>query len=69
MAMRKIDACCLASRAMSAISIGIQVIMPKTGTSQQPTPPPANDNSQAPRDPRQGPPPPPDMGKFVDKTA
>jgi hypothetical protein len=53
---------------MSVSSIGIQTIMPKTGTSAQQTPPqPANDNvaEDAPK-----PAPPPDgMGKFVDKTA
>ncbi len=54
---------------MSAISIGIQTIMPKTGTSPQETPPqPANDNAAA-RIPAGLAPPPPGMGKFVDKTA
>jgi hypothetical protein len=54
---------------MSAISIGIQTIMPKTGTSPQQTPPqPANDNGQGPASSKQTPPP-SGMGKFVDKTA
>jgi hypothetical protein len=55
---------------MGAISIGIQVIMPKTGTSQQPTPPqhqPANDNADASVTAAQAPPP-PGMGRLVDKT-
>jgi hypothetical protein len=57
---------------MSASSIGIQTIMPETGTSPQ-TPPPqpaANDNvADTSQDaaPKQAPPP-PGMGKFVDKT-
>jgi hypothetical protein len=56
---------------MIANSIGIQVIMPKTGTSPQTAPPPpANDNDSDSRTaaPKQAPPP-PGMGKFVDKTA
>ncbi|MEP7029969.1 MAG: hypothetical protein ABI830_03450 [Pseudolabrys sp.] len=56
---------------MSAISIGIQVIMPKTGTSPKDTPPPpANDNvaDDAPADSRRAPPP-PGMGRLVDKLA
>jgi hypothetical protein len=54
---------------MSASSIGIQTIMPETGTSPQTPPPPpappANDNvaDDAPKQP----PPPPGMGKFVDR--
>jgi len=55
---------------MCAVAIGIQTIMPKTGTSPQERPPqPANardaDNAQPPRQA----PPPPGMGKLVDKTA
>jgi hypothetical protein len=54
---------------MSAIRIGIQVIMPKTGTSQQQTPQQQAtdrdvDTSAAARQA----PPPPGMGKLVDKT-
>lgn len=53
---------------MSDSSIGIQLIMPKTGTAQQQQPPreaetQANDNTP----PRQAPPP-PGMGKLLDKT-
>jgi hypothetical protein len=58
---------------MGAISIGIQVIMPKTGTTPQSAPQQqANDRDadvapiEAKRVPP--PPPPPGMGKFVDKT-
>ena len=55
---------------MSASSIGIQTIMPETGTSPQTPPPqpqapPANDNV-ADDAPKQAPPP-PGMGKFVDR--
>lgn len=53
---------------MSISSIGIQVIMPKTGTAQQQQQQPAQDasaNDNAP--PRQAPPP-PGMGKLLDKT-
>jgi hypothetical protein len=59
---------------MSASSIGIQVIMPKTGTSPKETPPPpANDRNRetdtvaADAAAKQAPPP-PGMGKLVDKT-
>ena len=55
---------------MSASSIGIQVIMPKTGTSSQSTPTQqANDRdaNNAPVEAKQAPPP-PGMGKLVDKT-
>ena len=54
---------------MSANSIGIQVVMPKTGTSPQSQPQQqANE-----RDANEAPaatqaPPPPGMGKFIDKT-
>lgn len=55
---------------MSVTSIGIQVIMPKTGTSPKATPEQqANDRNanSAPVEAR--PAPPPGMGKLVDKTA
>lgn len=55
---------------MSASSIGIQTIMPKTGTSQQPpSQQPANDNDvdEATAAAKQAPPP-PGMGKLIDKT-
>ncbi len=54
---------------MSVSSIGIQVIMPKTGTSPQSAPQQqANDRDDAPTAAKQAPPP-PGMGKLVDKTA
>jgi hypothetical protein len=55
---------------MIADSIGIQVIMSKTGTTPQTAPPqpPANDNDSQGAAPKPAPPP-PGMGKFVDKTA
>jgi hypothetical protein len=55
---------------MSVTSIGIQVIMPKTGTSQQQTPPqPANDNRADNADAQRKPaPPPPGLGRHVDRT-
>jgi len=53
---------------MSASSIGIQVIMPKTGTSpQQPPEQPPNTRAADDTSARQAPPP-PGMGKLVDKT-
>ena len=53
---------------MSVSSIGIQVILPKTGTSPEQTPPqPANTREADDAPPRQAPPP-PGMGKLVDKT-
>jgi hypothetical protein len=55
---------------MSVISIGIQTIMSKTGTTQQSPPPqPANDNDAADASvaAKQAPPP-QGMGRFVDKT-
>lgn len=62
---------------MSISSIGIQTILPKTGTSQAPQQqPPANDNDSdtedaaidaADADAHQAPPP-PGMGQLVDKT-
>ena len=56
---------------MSISSIGIQTIMPKTGTSPKQTPPqPANErDTAASAAAKQAPPPPPGMGKFIDKTA
>jgi hypothetical protein len=60
---------------MNAISIGIQVVMPKTGTAPQSTPQQqANDREAvfAPVEAKPAtppPPPPPGMGKFVDKLA
>jgi len=56
---------------MSASSIGIQTIMPKTGTSPKSSPThQANDRDAniAPVEAKQAPPP-PGMGKLVDKTA
>jgi hypothetical protein len=54
---------------MSASSIGIQVIMPKTGTSpQSPPPPPSSDRDADASAAAQQAPPPPGMGKLVDKT-
>jgi len=53
---------------MSAISIGIQVIMPKTGTSPQTPPQPNDDESEFAAVVAQQAPPPPGMGKLVDKT-
>jgi hypothetical protein len=54
---------------MSAGSIGIQVIMPKTGTSPQQKNPPQQANAREADNatPKQAPPP-PGMGKLVDKT-
>jgi hypothetical protein len=59
---------------MSTSSIGIQVIMPRTGTTPKQTPPPqANDRDTdnaavvAEAVAKQAPPP-PGMGKLVDKT-
>jgi hypothetical protein len=55
---------------MSDGSIGIQIIMPKTGTSPKSTPAQQTNEREAEASPvaRQAPPP-PGMGKFVDKTA
>jgi hypothetical protein len=54
---------------MSITSIGIQVIMPKTGTSQQQTPPqPANDNLADNAAQNKPAPPPPGLGRHVDRT-
>jgi hypothetical protein len=54
---------------MSASSIGIQAIMPKTGTSPQQNPPQQADAPEADDAPPKQAPPPPGMGKLVDKTA
>jgi hypothetical protein len=55
---------------MSIGSIGVQVITPQTGTSPQSRPQSqANERERIqPADPKQAPPP-PGMGKYVDKTA
>jgi hypothetical protein len=53
---------------MNASSIGIQVIMPKTGTSPQQSPPQQANARDADNAPPKQAPPPPGMGKFVDKT-
>jgi hypothetical protein len=55
---------------MSISSIGVQVITPRTSTSPQTRPQQqANDRERIqPAEPKQAPPP-PGMGKFVDKTA
>jgi hypothetical protein len=54
---------------MSASSIGIQVIMPKTGTSPQQNPTEQANAREADSAPPKQAPPPPGMGKLVDKTA
>jgi hypothetical protein len=56
---------------MGVSSIGIQVIMPKTGTSPQQNPPQQTDEHDADEEPLAGrqSPPPPGMGKLVDRTA
>ena len=54
---------------MSASSIGIQVIMPKTGTSPQSAPQQqANERDADDAPAAKQAPPPPGMGKLVDKT-
>jgi hypothetical protein len=56
---------------MSVSSIGIQTILPKSGTPQQPPPPPqANDNDadDSAAD-KQAPPPAPGLGQKIDRTA
>ena len=55
---------------MSIGNIGVQVITPQTGTSPQSRPQSqANERERIqPVDPKQAPPP-PGMGKYVDKTA
>ncbi len=54
---------------MSDCSIGIQVIMPQTGTSPKSTPAQQANEREAATPPVNRAPPPPGMGKFVDKTA
>ena len=55
---------------MCAVTIGVQTIMPKTGTSPQETPPqPANTREADSAPQSKQAPPPPGMGKLVDKTA
>ena len=55
---------------MCAVTIGIQTIMPKTGTSPQNTPPqPASARETDSVPPVKQAPPPPGMGKLVDRTA
>ncbi len=59
------------SKSMSASSIGIQIIMPKTGTSPKTAPQQQANDREASRLPAEEPraPPPPGMGKLVDKVA
>jgi len=52
---------------MNVSTIGIQTIMPTTGTPQQKQQPPQPANDDIPVAARQAPPP-PGMGKLVDKT-
>ena len=56
---------------MCAVSIGIQIIMPKTGTSPKSTPTQQANEREADAAPVEAKraPPPPGMGKFVDKVA
>ena len=55
---------------MCVSSIGIQVIMPKTGTSPQSAPQQqSNDRDADNAPPPKHAPPPPGMGKLIDKTA
>ena len=60
---------------MSATTIGIQIIMPQTGTGPQQTPPPPSgserdsDRTVEAASTQKPPPPPPGMGKYVDKLA
>jgi hypothetical protein len=75
LALRKIETRALRSslderhRFMSDGSIGIQVIIPKTGTSPQSRPQQqANDREADNAPPAKQAPPPPGMGKLVDKT-
>jgi hypothetical protein len=68
--MHNIETCAPTFAFMAVSSIGIQIIMPKTGTSPKEMPPqPTNERGAAtPPVVRQAPPP-PGMGKLVDKTA
>jgi hypothetical protein len=60
---------------MGAATIGIQTIMPQTGTGPQQTPPPPSGNESDSTDtaaattPPKPAPPPPGMGKYVDRLA
>jgi hypothetical protein len=54
---------------MSCNSIGIQLIMPKTGTSPKETPEQQASERDAATQPVLKAPPPPGMGKIVDKVA
>jgi hypothetical protein len=54
---------------MSVSSIGIQIIMPKTGTSPQSAPQQQSNDREADNAPAPKQAPPPGMGKLVDKTA
>ena len=54
---------------MSCSSIGIQLIMPKTGTSPKETPEQQASERDAATQPVLKAPPPPGMGKIVDKVA
>ena len=55
---------------MSVISIGVQTVAPQTGTTPQSSPMHESNRreaSNAPTETQQAGPPPPGMGKFVDK--
>ena len=54
---------------MSGSTIGIQLIMPKTGTSPRETPEQQAREREMATQPAVKAPPPPGMGKIVDKTA
>ena len=54
---------------MSGSTIGIQLIMPKTGTSPKATPEQQASDREAAAQPVVKAPPPPGMGKIVDKIA
>ena len=54
---------------MTGSTIGIQLIMPKTGTSPKSTPEQQANEREAATPPVVQAPPPPGMGKIVDKTA
>ena len=54
---------------MCTVTIGIQTIMPKTGTSPKETPPQPVNARESDQAPVKQAPPPPGMGKLVDKTA
>jgi len=54
---------------MCTVTIGIQTIMPKTGTSPKEPPPQPADARGSDQAPTKQAPPPSGMGKLVDKTA